>query len=419
MDRRVSSMFTTREFAMLRPRLILPLIVLAVFCSAADAQLRFQQVANFGNPSERARRFTGGRVVKFTDDGKKMIAAFYGSTVQLFDLIKNVPIGEPIGTAGDGEVGFVNSEIAYTADWNSVRLWDIESGQQNGDAIPHELREDTIIAPAIQPQGKVIATRATMKSVQLWDVKKRTLIGKHLKYATEVDSLRFSDDGLLLFVKAGGSIYAVDPETGEDVAGPFTSGWRFYHFLKQQKLVTTEQVGDGLYQLVIRSTDQKGWPETHRSDLPGKLRRLVSLNDKQVLVLASKKDHTPAIFTFSLDKPEARVEVETDADRAFEVIVPENKLHWICSNIRNIICQEFGESEPVWRKQIPPNGYDEHLFLFDHDRFIICDKQENFGVFKVADGSEVWKQAGVKSFSLSKNKIALCKSEGVEVWIMD
>jgi WD40 repeat protein len=394
-------------------------IALAVFGSTADAQLRFQRVAEFGNPREAARRFTGGREVEFTDDGKKMIAAFYGSTVQLFDLIKNVPIGEPIGTAGDGEVGFVNSEIAYTADWNSVRLWDTKSGQQIGDAISHELREDTIIQPAIHPQGKVIATRASMKSVQLLDVTTRRLIGKQLKYSTEVHSIRFSDDGLLLFVKAGGSLYAVDSETGEDVAGPITSGWRFHHFPKQQKLVTTEQVGEGLYQLVIRSTDQRGWPETHRSDLPGKLKRLVPLNENQVLVQASKKDYTPAIFTFSLDKPEARIEVESDADRAFEVVVPENKRHWICSNIRNISCQEFGESEPVWQKQVPPSGYDQHLYPFDKERFIIRDKQENFGVYKVADGSVVWKQAGVKRFSLSKNKIALCNSEGVEVWIME
>jgi WD40 repeat protein len=198
-------------------------IALTVFSSAANAQLRIQRVANLGSPSEDARRFTGGREVEFTSDGKKMIAAFFGSTVRLFDLIRNVPIGEPIGTAGDGEVGFVNNEIAYTADWNSVRLWDTNSGQQIGDPIPHQLREDTIIHPAINPTGKFIATRATMKSVQLWDVATRRLIGKQLNYSTEVHSIRFSDDGLLLFVNTGGSLYAIDSETGEDVAGPITS----------------------------------------------------------------------------------------------------------------------------------------------------------------------------------------------------
>jgi hypothetical protein len=418
MDRQVNSLFSTKDSAMLRSRLLLPVIALTVFSSAAHAQLRIQRVANFGSPSENAR-FTGGREVEFTRDGKRMIAAFFGSTVQLFDLIRNVPIGEPIRTAGDGEVGFVNNEIAYTADWNSVRLWDTNSGQQIGDPIPHELREDTIIHPAINPTGKCIATRATMKSVQLWDVATRRLKGKQMNYSTENHSIRFSDDGLLLFVNTGGSLYAIDSETGEDVAGPITSEWQFSHFPKQQKLVTTEQVGEGLYQLVIRSTVRQGWPETHRSDLPGTLTRMVTLNDNRVLVQTSKKDHTPAIFIFRLDKPETRNEVETNADRAFGLVVSQDKRHWICSNIRNISCQEFGKAKLVWQKQVQPSGYDQHLYPFDSEHFVIRDKQENFGIYKVADGGEVWNQAGVKRFSLTKNMIALCKSDGIEIWGME
>jgi hypothetical protein len=127
MDRQVSSLIATIDSAMLRSRLLLPVIALTIFSSAAHAQLRIQRVANIGSSSESARRFTGGREVEFASDGKRMIAAFFGSTVQLFDLMRNLPIGEPIGTAGDGEVGFVNNEIAYTADWNSVRLWDTNS----------------------------------------------------------------------------------------------------------------------------------------------------------------------------------------------------------------------------------------------------------------------------------------------------
>jgi hypothetical protein len=46
---------------------------------------------------------------------KKMIAAFFGSTARLFDLKRKVPLCEPIRNAGDGEVGFVNHKIGYTA----------------------------------------------------------------------------------------------------------------------------------------------------------------------------------------------------------------------------------------------------------------------------------------------------------------
>ena len=394
-------------------------ITLALYCAAADAQLKIQRVAKFGFPNEGRLRFTGGREVEFSNDGTKIITAFYGSTIQLFDLKKNVSIGESIRTSGDGEVGFVNNEIAYTADWTSLRLWDAKSGQQIGFEIPHVLREDTIIRPAISPHGKHIATRPTMKSVQLWDVAKGKLIGKQREYSTEVHSIRFTADGGLLIVRAGGSLYAIDSDTGDDVAGPIPSGWRFNHFPEHQKLVTTEQVQQGSYPLVIRSTDQKGWPETHRSDLPGKLKRIVALNDNQILLQATKNDYTPAMFIISLDNPETRIEVESTADRAFGVIVPQGKGRWICSNIRNISCQKFGESKPVWQKQISTSGYDQHLYPLNNEYFIIRDKQEKFGIYTIADGSEVWTKTGVKRFSLSKNKIAICNNDGVEVWELE
>ena len=404
---------------MLTSRSLLPAIALTLVCSVADAQLRFHRVAKFDDPNDPARRFRGGREVEFAADGERLISAFYGCTVQLFDLKGNAPIGKPIRTSGDGEVGFVNNEVAYTADWDSVRLWDAKSGQQIGEPIPHELREDTIINPAIDSQGKLIATRATMKSVQLRNVATRKLIGAQLNYPAIVQSIRFSDDDRLLFVRAGGSLYAIDVDTGKEVVGPLKSGWQFKHFPEQQKLVTAEQVGDGLYQLVIRSTDQKDWPETHRSDLPGKLNRLVVLDDSHVLVQVSKQDYTPGLFTFDLTKPETRIEVKSNADRAFTVVVAQDNQHWICSNVRNISCQRFGESEPVWQKQIPPSGYDQQLYPLDNQHFIIRDKQENFGVYKVSDGGQVWTQAGVKRFSLSKDRIALCTSDGVEVWAME
>lgn len=399
-------------------RIVLLSIASVLSCSAANAQFKVQRVAEFADPNKGPRLVSGGREAEFADDKSKIITAFYGSTVQLFNLEKNVSIGEPIRTAGDGEVGFVNNEIAYTADWESLRLWNTQSGQQIGDAIPHVLREDTIIHPAISPQAKFIATRATMKSVQLWDVATRKPIGEPRKYSNEVNSIQFTDNGGYLIVMAGGSLYAIDSDTGDDAAGPIASGWPFHHFSKQHKLVTTEQIREGLDQLVIRATDQKGWPETHRSDLPGKLGRIFSLENNQILLQVSKKDFTPTMYIISLDKPATRIEVESNADRAFDVVVTPDKRHWICSNIEDIRCQKFGESEPVWKKQVPISGYDQHLYPFDNEHFIILDKEENFGVYKVADGNKVWDQTGVKRLGVTNDKIVLCKSEGVEVWVL-
>lgn len=398
---------------------VLSAMALALAGSSADAQIRFQQVAKFGSPIEREGRFTGGREVAFSEDGTELIAAFYGSSAQLFDLDGKVPVSKRIGTSGDGEVGFVNENIAYTADWNAVRLWDTESGRQVSAVIPHELREDTIIHPAVSPQGKRLATRATMKSVRIWDVATRQPIGEQLNYESVVYSLRFSDDGEVLFVRAGGSLYALDSATAEVVAGPIASGWQFYHFAKQQKLITTEQVEEGSFQLVIRSTDEEGWPEAHRSDLPGRLSRVIPLNDNRVFLQATMKDYSPAIFTFSLDEPETRLAVESGADRAFGVVVTPDKQHWICTNIRDITCQRFGETQPVWQKPVPPSGYDKQLHLFDDEHFVIRDKQGRFGVYKVSDGSEVWNHPKVNRFSVTKNRVALCTSDGIEVWAFE
>lgn len=399
-------------------RSLLPAIAMTLFCSVVDGQLRFQRVAEFEDPADLDRRIRGGREVEFSADGEKNLSAFYGSTVQLFDLKGMKPIGKPIRTSGDGEIGFVNNQVAYTADWNSVRLWDVESGQQIGDPIPHELREDTIISPAIDSLGELIATRADMKSVQLRSVATRQLIGAPLSYLSIVNSIRFSDDNRLLFVRAGGTLHAIDVDSGKEVVGPLKSGWQFKHFAGKQKLVTTEQVGEDSYQLVIRSTDQDGWPETHRSDLSGRLNRLVVLEDNRVLVQVSKRDYTPGLFVIDLAMPETRSEIDTNADRAFAVVVSEDSQHWVCSNLRDIRCQSLGDSEPVWQKQIPLSGSGLHLSTLDDQHFIIRDKQEVFSVYRFSDGDQVWSQAGVKRFSLGKDMIAFCTSDGVEVWSM-
>lgn len=402
----------------MRSHNLLPATALLLFCSVANAQLRLDLVAEFDAPNDRGRRFRGGREVEFAADGQTLIAAFYGSTVQMFDLQNNLPIGTPIRTSGDGEVGFVNDQLAYTADWDSVRLWDAKSGRQIGEPIPHELREDTIISPAIDSQGKLIATRATMQSVELRNVATRMVIGAPRNYPAIVSSLRFSDDDRLLFVRSGGSLHAIDVDTGKEVVGPLKSGWQFRHFAEQQKLVTTEPLGDGLHQLVIRSTNQDDWPVTHRSDLAGKLTRLLVLDDNRVLVQVSKRDYTPELFILELTGPKPRTAVKSNADRAFKVVVSQDSQFWVCSNIRNISCQRFGAVEPVWQKQIPPSGYDLQLFPLDNQHFIIRDKQENFGVYRITDGEQVWTQPGVRRFGRSEHRLALCTSDGVKVWAM-
>ena len=384
--------------------------------SIATAQPQFERIAVFEHPTDGARRITGGREVAFSENGTKLIAAFYGSKARIYDLRDMSAVTKAISTAGDGEIGFVNDDIAYTADWTTLRLWDTGTGKRIGIPMAHELREDTIISPAIGPEGKMLATRSTMQSVQLWNVTKRRQKGKEFQYPNEVGSIRFTSDGKYLLVRAGSSIYGIDTGSHEQVVGPINSGWRYYHVAQSQLLVTTEQTGDGPHQLVIRSTQEAGWPENHRIDLPGKLMRLVALNDGQVFLQTQTKNYRPAMSIFSLENPEERSEVPTDSDRAFGMVVPDDKRLWVCSNIRNISCQLFGESEPMWQKPVPASGFDQKLSAFDNDHFIIRDKHDRFGVYKISDGSQVWSQEGVMRFSVADGKLAICNHTGVEIW---
>lgn len=400
---------------MLNLRCLLPALALVLCSSLADAQLHVQRVAEFPSPGATSPRFNGARALKLSADGKTLIAAFYGCWAQLFNLVDHQPVGAAFRTSGDGQVGFVNDAIAYTADWNSMRLWNTSTGKQLGEAIPHELREDTIISPAISSQGNLIATRATMKSVQLRDVKTHQLIGAPISYASNVSAMRFSADGTRLLVLSGGSLHAIDTLTGQQVAGPFKSGWRFHLFSQANKLVTTE-TNNGSPQLVIRSTDQQGWPETHRVDLPGNTKHVFELDDSQILVQVSKPDYKPALFILDLNQPDLSSEVKTDADRAFSIIVPENKQYWICSNIHDIRCQKFGDPKPVWLKRVPSSGYDQPVFPLSNQHFIIRDKQKTFGINKISDGSQVWTRPGVRRFQHSDNTIALGTEAGIEIW---
>lgn len=395
---------------------ILSLVFSVLLLSVATAQPQFKRIAVFEHPADGPRRITGGREVEFSDNGTKLIAAYYGSKAQLYDLEDLSAVTTAIPTAGDGEIGFVNNDIAYTADWTTLRLWDTGTGKRIGIPMPHELREDTIISPAIGPEGKMLATRSTMQSVQLWNVTKRRQKGKKFQYPNEVGSIRFTDDGKFLLVRAGSSIYAIDTDSQEQVVGPINSGWRYYHFAQTQFLLTSEQAGDGPHQLVIRSTQEAGWPEKHRFDLPGKLMRLVALNDGQVFLQAQQKNYRPAMSVFSLANPEERSEVPTESDRAFGMVVPDDKRLWICSNIRDISCQLFGETGTLWQKPVPASGYDQKLSALDNEHFIIRNKQEKFGVYKISDGSQVWSQEGVTRFSVADGKLAICNRKGVEIW---
>lgn len=126
---------------------------------------------------------------------------------------------------------------------------------------------------------------------------------------------------------------------------------------------------------------------------------MVTLNDNRVLVQTSKKDHTPAIFIFRLDNPETRNEVKRTASSGLSSLKTNSTGYVAISEIsavkssgkRNL----FGKSK---FRQVVTTSTFTHLTVST----LSFATNENFGIYKVADGGKVWNQAGVKRFSLTK-----------------
>ena len=143
------------------------------------------------------------------------------------------------------------------------------------------------------------------------------------------------------------------------------------------------------------------------------------LDDRQLLIQAINLDYTPELFTVSIESPEERTQVKSNADRAFKLIVTNDKRRWISSNTKNISCQEFGESAPVWEINMPASGYDYRLFPFDREHFMIHEKQGSLKSHRISDGSQVWTLPGVIRFHVSGKNIAIGNRDGVEIWAAD
>ena len=97
------------------------------------------------------QRTPGARLIQLNDNKDLAAVAMYGCKTVLWDLVSDTAIGEPTRQSGDaGAIGFIpHSNLAYTADWNKMQLWNQKNALESGEGFPHELREDTVIGPAI------------------------------------------------------------------------------------------------------------------------------------------------------------------------------------------------------------------------------------------------------------------------------
>ena len=397
-------------------RFSLYVFVIALVCSGVRAQEPLRKLVEFPDPVGPERRFSGGRQAALSDDGTKMIVAFYGSRAQLYDLSKNAPIGEPLGTSGDGEVGFVTNRVAYTADWGSMRLWDTQTGALIGQPIPHELREDTIIDPAISPNGKFIATRNAMKSFALRDVNSHKPIFQSEAGESVVYSLSFSRDNKLLFARSGRSLVVHGTQTGQRVAGPFFNVRSFYYEPRQKIFLTISQADKFESELRFYDTQADQWSETQRTKVSGRFRRLRALDNDRILIQLSNADYTVSMIRMSLSDPATQQAIEPAVTRAFDLELAGDKQYWVTTGIVGVSCQKFGKPQPVWQAGYRGVGHKLRLHQLGNDRILVHLPSEGVTCYALRDGSKLWHLDEARSVSVFGDKVIVCHSSGVQVW---
>ena len=114
---------------------------------------------------------SGVHTIAVSPDGRRAMTASFGSQSHLWDLTTGLPIGKPQPHAGDVvsiEIS-ADSRLALIADWDGAQVFDTATGKLRYPKLAHEVREDTVLAPAFSSDGRTIVTRDTFESIRLWD----------------------------------------------------------------------------------------------------------------------------------------------------------------------------------------------------------------------------------------------------------
>jgi WD40 repeat protein/serine/threonine protein kinase len=153
--------------------------------------------------------------VAFSPDGKTLASGSWDDTIRLWDTATGRALGEPLRSHRQVQsVAFSPDQVqsvAFSPDgtmlasgsWdNTIRLWDIATGQPLGE--PLRGHEGGVTSVAFSPDGKTLASASG--DIRLWDVATGRLLGDPLCEEDEIspyvsisaNSVAFSPDGKLL-----------------------------------------------------------------------------------------------------------------------------------------------------------------------------------------------------------------------------
>ena len=381
----------------------------------------FERIAEI--PAPEHPQFPGARLIYLNGPKDTAAVAMYGCKTVFWDLKGNQAIGEPTKQSGDaGAIEFVpNTELVYIADWNNLQVWNYKTAKRHGQGFPHQLREDTVLGPAVSPDGQRLVTRSKMESLQFWNVETEESIGSEDVQDCVVSKLEFTADSKWCFSRAG-NLVIWNAKTGERVAGPMRNNIYATPYLPaKQYLATFEHDHKNPFsrsEVMIRS-GASGWSKVRQFQLPGQAGNAEWIDEDRLLVVGTEvgEKFKTVAFIVHLDHETPRFDVLSNpVYRISDFAITKDRKHLVTISSSQVSCWKIGDVKPKWEKPWLGSFWRKKVSGSDSDWVMAHARGEDAIAYSIEDGKELWRKKEAIYANTVDDHILVTDKSGAEVW---